>query len=645
MEKEMFLDQIRTNIDIAEIVSFDIFDTLLLRPYCSPSDLFHHIEYLENQEGFSAARILAEDIARKKNQPYDDITIDEIYTEIEDEFKYLKNTEIELEKKLLFRNEEMWQVYRYAREHNKKIIITSDMYLPSSSLKEVLHRNGICDYDKFYLSCEYRKSKFTGKLFHQIINDYPYISPDKILHIGDNKQSDYTVPSTIGFFCVRYKKILDQFLDSDKRASLFYAQRKDLSDSILLAYMAKSWNEERFIKKSDYWYSIGKRYAGPVSYSYASFIHDECIKKSIDEVLFIARDGYNLKKAFDYISSNVKSHYIYAPRLFNEIFNIDISSHNHTKIIKYFNDYIKTNNLPHDKNKDISECIHGLSYKLYKEYKNLITSMVKTEKIAMVDSITINFSAQKLLEKVFNTKIKAFYWYIVPSKNKKKFDTIIFSGDDEKINITERASKHWPFMEFLLSSPELPVRRVDSTGRAIYIENPSEYELLRSSIYPMISNGAQNFVSDIVNCFSKTKFPLTCFSVIKWINLYIDYPEKIDFENMKRIKVGNDSFHTEYIPLFCDETSFKDFILNYKKTKKNLKRLVWKTNFQKIYCNIKKIIKVKFKSNGIRKLHILISPGLEKTYFILSLNFSQKWNYRFVIGNDNIYLNGVDNAN
>ena len=40
----MPFDYIKNQIDSHLVISFDIFDTLLLRPYAKPTDLFLHLE-------------------------------------------------------------------------------------------------------------------------------------------------------------------------------------------------------------------------------------------------------------------------------------------------------------------------------------------------------------------------------------------------------------------------------------------------------------------------------------------------------------------------------------------------------------------------------------------------------------------------
>ena len=58
-------DDLKNKINKAEVISFDIFDTLLLRPYLKPTDLFRHMEEVYHANGFATARIEAEKTIRK----------------------------------------------------------------------------------------------------------------------------------------------------------------------------------------------------------------------------------------------------------------------------------------------------------------------------------------------------------------------------------------------------------------------------------------------------------------------------------------------------------------------------------------------------------------------------------------------------
>lgn len=86
-------------IDKVQVVSFDIFDTLIWCIYRKPTDLFRHLEEAEKQRGFAHARIEAEKQARlhvlKAGKP--EVTLDEIYEAIDQKYQNLREKEIALE--------------------------------------------------------------------------------------------------------------------------------------------------------------------------------------------------------------------------------------------------------------------------------------------------------------------------------------------------------------------------------------------------------------------------------------------------------------------------------------------------------------------------------------------------------------------
>ena len=139
-------------INSVDVVSFDIFDTLLFRPYVRPIDLFLHIEKHYNAPFFTTCRISAEQNARQKNRHKEDITFDEIYTEIDGCFQHLKQVELDWERMVLRPNPEMKAVWDFAKQSGKKIVVASDMYLPTEFIADVLNKNGFGDYDKLYVS-------------------------------------------------------------------------------------------------------------------------------------------------------------------------------------------------------------------------------------------------------------------------------------------------------------------------------------------------------------------------------------------------------------------------------------------------------------------------------------------------------------
>ena len=178
-------------IDQYDVISFDIFDTLLVRPYVKPTDLFYHLELLENLSGYADARIQAERDARKK---IPEATLDEIYSELHG-YPGMKDKEKQLEAQVLTANSEIKLIYNYAKMKGKRIVIVSDNYLPEKFLKSVLRRNGYTGFANIYVSCEYRKNKGSGTLFKEVIK-HERVYPQSILHIGDNAHSDQKMAYT-----------------------------------------------------------------------------------------------------------------------------------------------------------------------------------------------------------------------------------------------------------------------------------------------------------------------------------------------------------------------------------------------------------------------------------------------------------------
>ncbi|MBQ8032646.1 MAG: hypothetical protein IJ266_01620 [Elusimicrobiaceae bacterium] len=97
----MQLDKIKRLVDTHGVISFDIFDTLLIRPYLRPTDLFVHLEKLNQLPGFAARRIAAETAARQKHENLEDINLDEIYAELSGQDTALKEQELALERQTL----------------------------------------------------------------------------------------------------------------------------------------------------------------------------------------------------------------------------------------------------------------------------------------------------------------------------------------------------------------------------------------------------------------------------------------------------------------------------------------------------------------------------------------------------------------
>ena len=197
-----------------EVVSFDIFDTLLIRPFMYPVDLFDLLSNKMNERtasyiDFATIRKNAEEEARRedaiKAPSKEDITLGEIYQQIAKTCDFsaqlisdIKQEELAIEEQVLKERSIGKELFELAKDAGKKIVIVSDMYLPQDFVERVLIKNGYQGYDKLYLSSEILLTKATGNLFKFVLKDLSIKDAGSMLHLGDNYYSDVECPRKHG---------------------------------------------------------------------------------------------------------------------------------------------------------------------------------------------------------------------------------------------------------------------------------------------------------------------------------------------------------------------------------------------------------------------------------------------------------------
>ena len=322
-------------IDKYQYISFDIFDTLIKRNVKAPNDIFElvSIEYEKKYQteikDFKKKRILAEKNARKSSIDGEP-DIDDIYEKINLEpninKEILKDIEKKIEIELCQQNKDFYDIYRYALKKNKKIIITSDMYLKRDTIEKILENAQITKYEKIFLSSEIKLNKHNAKIYSYITKNLN-IKPSKILHIGDSKRGDFIQP---------YSRHIRSILIPKKINKISYYNKCDLEKRELLNYdILQSFINNNLDIKQDRCYNIGYEVLGPVLYGYSKWLLSELKKNKLKKVFFLSREGNLLKRAFDIVNdtNEIKSNYIYVsrrsvrPALLQNINNIDDLKH------------------------------------------------------------------------------------------------------------------------------------------------------------------------------------------------------------------------------------------------------------------------------------------------------------------------------
>ena len=226
-------------IDDADVVSFDLFDTLLVRCVPSPADVFALTAYRADclkgsadlRERFYAVR-LQEQCGEK--------TLPQIYSEVAERLglspeaaQELQRLERQTELEVISLRIPAAGLVRYAKEKGKRVVLCSDMYCTGAELAALLKENGLEGFDRLIVSCEYGLCKADG-LFEEVKKAAGSLceaaalrtgnggsdaagTPKKgahgrgirILHIGDSIAADQEPAKRAGLRSIRLPSVWD----------------------------------------------------------------------------------------------------------------------------------------------------------------------------------------------------------------------------------------------------------------------------------------------------------------------------------------------------------------------------------------------------------------------------------------------------
>lgn len=323
-----------------DLVSFDIFDTLVGRALFSPFDVFDKVEEIFNKKnkkiisGFRRNRILAEEIAReeyRKKCDFQEITLDEIYSKIkeiydisDDEKNNLMEIELFVENEILKLRNYGFSLYKEFEKKSIDIVLVSDMYLDERFLLKKLSSLGITSFVEIFLSSNYRKRKTEGDLF-KVLVEKTKINPKNIIHIGDNPVGDKNIPSSLGIntkLLSRSNDLLSKHSGNWAKYAQTLKASRSFNESAVFGLIADRFFDDPSslpLANTDFGgnpFNFGFAALGPLVLGFASYIFKECKKNGINKILFLSRDGKIFKNAFDLIDKNkvFKTEYFYFSR-------------------------------------------------------------------------------------------------------------------------------------------------------------------------------------------------------------------------------------------------------------------------------------------------------------------------------------------
>lgn len=301
---------LRERTSNAEVISFDLFDTLVMRQVLSPEDVVELVNYkLRERE------IIIKDFCKRRTESEKELarhtvpTLTEIYRNmlLEEEGENNRNItpeeladlEWELDFGLLVPRMEVCDFLREAVMNGKSVYIVSDTYYGKRQLEMILQKCGIKEYTDVLASCDCRTDK--RRNLYKILRERG--GDRKYFHIGDDVTADTEAAARWGIDACRLPSGVDLWeimggIGLSEYISTF-------SDRLKAGmFVARFFNSPFQFEKEDGSleikdiYDIGYLLSAPVISDFVLWFHEKLEQEKLQNIWFGARDGYLIKKMY-----------------------------------------------------------------------------------------------------------------------------------------------------------------------------------------------------------------------------------------------------------------------------------------------------------------------------------------------------------
>jgi FMN phosphatase YigB (HAD superfamily) len=290
-----------------DLLSLDVFDTIVWRKVPLPHDVHFivadrlarlgNLYPTSSAESYVRERMQAEERARRRS-PSLEVTLDEIYREFPPGYlrelpvSRMPGIEFEVERELVRPREDLIDLARRARASGLRIALVSDTYFGADQIAAL---SGV-EADFVVVSCEHRLSKYQG--LHKVLTRQSGVPPQRILHVGDNRQADVVGPAPFGIECFWFRQVpepFDEIMAQELPATLSARAAYLTSDDRGLTYARR-----RAVGScSDAYGQWGAGVLGPVVAGFGEWVARRCAEEHLEGALCLMREGRILKTAID----------------------------------------------------------------------------------------------------------------------------------------------------------------------------------------------------------------------------------------------------------------------------------------------------------------------------------------------------------
>ncbi len=313
-------DRISIGAIEASFVSFDIFDTLVVRPFLKPSGARAYLAWLvESKFGvknFQELRERAESIARESAGR--DVGLSVIYGTLGTlpgaetlPLRLIQELEVETERRILRPRSAVLNAARHLAKTGKPVVALSDMYLDLDALRLLLPTSVNEVLHEIHVSCETGWRKDTGQAWDHLPEKLG-VNPKDWMHTGDNEHSDIQLPSGLGFappIHVLRPAALFDVVPALRPLRLTRGQAAHWPNQLVTGLIGnrlieladrepRAFGDILTIEDPE---TFGYIVFGPLVADYLTWASRLASAHSIEKILFLSREGFLLQQAYESI--------------------------------------------------------------------------------------------------------------------------------------------------------------------------------------------------------------------------------------------------------------------------------------------------------------------------------------------------------
>lgn len=304
-----------------EVVSFDLFDTLLIRRIHNPDlvklPVARYIAELAEQQGrhwhWYKVQKQRDDIERRHRAETGAKFVDheacyplfmaellqEIFQNAYDAelLEKITNYELAMENSMLVPRQMLVDWIKELSGAGKRIFVISDMYLPSTHLRHLVKHAGLDEWVEGVISsADSFLAKASGKAYPMIAEKHG-LSPEAWLHVGDNPISDGLRAGEIGVEAMIIHDPREDLRRSIVKRYYNYSDGRPFWRGRLLQQLMAPLEAEN--QHDSALYSEGYNFLGPLIGIFIQQVARFCRENQITKVFFLAREGWTFKRFWE----------------------------------------------------------------------------------------------------------------------------------------------------------------------------------------------------------------------------------------------------------------------------------------------------------------------------------------------------------